>query len=154
MSFISSEPVLLDTIFLHKVTHPVLSLYPDYNVFQGNCKIIPLKPCVRLLLKTGKGIRHFSLFTWIIALICPSHKMNLDKNQTLCLAYTSVTSYLQLLCPVLCSSSFSSAFTQLLSTCIAVYWEIFTHFYKYCLCLRQLSTLNVPTEVRFRLLFL
>lgn len=90
MSFISSKPVLLDTIFPYKVTRPVLNLYPDYNVFQRNCKIIPLKPCIRLLLNTGKEIGHFSLFTWITALICVSHKMNLDKSQALCLAYMEI----------------------------------------------------------------
>lgn len=87
MSFINSKPVLLDTIFPYKVTRPVLNFYPDYNVFQRNCKIIPLKPYIRLLLKTGKQIGHFSLFTLMIALIWVSHKRNLDKSQTLCHAY-------------------------------------------------------------------
>lgn len=54
MSFINSKPVLLDTIFPYKVICPVVHLFLDYNVFQRNCKIIPLKPCVGLLLKTGK----------------------------------------------------------------------------------------------------
>lgn len=41
----------------------------------------------RPVVKDWERNRHFSLFTWIIALICVSRKTNLDKIQALCLAY-------------------------------------------------------------------
>lgn len=87
-------------------------------------KIIPLKPRIRFLLKTVNLIGQFSLFSPIIALTRASHKTNSDRSRANFLIYmgTSFTSYPKL-CAMLHLYFLSSAFTQLLSICTALWGE-------------------------------
>lgn len=78
----------------------------------------------RFLLKTVNFIGQFSLFSPIIALTRVSHKTNTDRSWANFLIYmgTLFTSYPKL-CAMLHSYFLSSAFTQLLSICTALWGE-------------------------------